>query len=106
MLGIVKWAMVLVLIGLFTAFALANSARVVIDVFLLPIQLEVPLFMVIFVSMIVGCVLAYVLNALTQARLFASQLKYKQRIQALENEVKGLYTENTLRKPSDALKVF
>ncbi len=97
---IVKWALIAVMSGILVAFALANRAQMTLTLFPLPFEMDIPVFLLIFIAVILGLLLggvaclSYALACLNKARVQAA------RVAALEQEVAALKIAARIIEPA------
>lgn len=87
---IVKWILIALVSGILVTFALVNRTQVTLALFPLPFEADIPVFLLIFLTLIAGSLLgglsclSYAFSCLRKARLLTARLA------AVEQELAAL----------------
>ncbi|MDE3059386.1 MAG: LapA family protein [Pseudomonadota bacterium] len=105
MMKFIKWFFIIAVIAGFTVFATANRQPVRISFFPFPYVMETPGFLLATLCFALGAITGWLVNAM---KLWQSRQRFRaerQRVQALENEVKMLRMEQSAQAvPPPALE--
>jgi lipopolysaccharide assembly protein A len=94
-----KYLPLFILAALFAAFAIDNRGAVTLSLFPLPYTAELPAYLLVLLSVMLGAGMAALVAALTFLRRKFELTNAKRRIMALENEIGGLRAERAVLPP-------
>ena len=93
---LIKGLIVIAISIVVVVFAISNRDLVPVHFFFNNSEIEMPLFVLIFVSLIVGILLCSLATLIYKAKVHHELREKKNRIKALENELASLKTENRI----------
>lgn len=90
MISLVKWLFLLVLTALLVLFAVVNRHDMLISLYPLPYQLELPVYFFVAFFFLIGFMIAWLFITVRHTGDTLALRKSRKRIEALENELRGL----------------
>jgi uncharacterized integral membrane protein len=100
MMRFLKILPLILLAALFAAFAVDNRAAVSLSLFPLPYSVELPIFLLVMLSFLLGAAIAAIVATTKFYRSKIQFLMANRKITALENEVGGLRAERNVLPPA------
>lgn len=85
-----KWLVILLVTLALIVFAVVNRSVVTISLFPLPYEMALPLYLFVLIFFLCGFCIAWLLVSARRAGDAMTARRYKRRIDALENELRGL----------------
>jgi putative membrane protein len=90
MTALVKWLTLLLLTALLVLFAVVNRHDLMISLYPLPFELELPVYLFVAFFFLMGFMISWLLMSVRNATDALALRKCRKRIEALENELRGL----------------
>ncbi len=87
-------------------FALNNSVSISINLYPMPYEVNMPLFVAIFTSFLSAVIMSSIINASGKIKLSYTIKKQKQRINALENEITILKIKENINETLPATNLI
>ncbi len=90
MISLFKWLFLLLLTALLVLFAVVNRHDMLISLYPLPYQLELPVYLFVAFFFFIGFIIAWLLITIRHTGDALALRKSRKRVEALENELRGL----------------